>query len=301
MVAKFERHFVKKRNVIFERAKFNQRKQEEGESVDDFVSALYCLSEHCQYGSLRDEMICDRIVVGLHDSSLSEKLQLEPELTLEKAVTSAHQRESVKKQQKIVRAEESSPNIDAVHSKQIRGKTGEPIANNPTLKQHRKANLVTDSDMCTRCGKHSHFGQQQSPARDATCRKCHRKGHFQVMCRTKSVRALSTEEQRDDTFVGIVEESEPLTIPMVSTGTKPWTVHILLNKYPVEFQIDTGANVVLKRLIKAGITLNSEKCEFSKKCVKFLGHVIDEIGIHAESLLTQEKFKQFSSYKCQQM
>ena len=40
VVAKFQGHFVKKRNVIFERAKFNQRKQEEGESVDNFVTAL---------------------------------------------------------------------------------------------------------------------------------------------------------------------------------------------------------------------------------------------------------------------
>ena len=91
---------------------------------------FFCIIEHCQYGNLCDKMICDRIIVGLRDLSLSEKLQLEPELTLEKAVTSARQLESVKKQQKIVRAEESSPNIDAVHSKQIRGKTGEPIANN---------------------------------------------------------------------------------------------------------------------------------------------------------------------------
>ena len=45
---------------------------------------------------------------------------------------------------------------------------------------------------------------------------------------------------------------------------------------------DQRLESVLKRLIKAGITLNSEKCEFSKKCVKFLGHVIDEIGIHAD-------------------
>ena len=74
VVAKFEGHFVKKRNIIFERAKFNQRKQEESESVDDFVTALYCLSEHCQYGNLCDKMIRDRIVVGLRNSSLSEKL-----------------------------------------------------------------------------------------------------------------------------------------------------------------------------------------------------------------------------------
>ena len=89
VVEKFERHFIKKRNVIFERARFNQRKQEEGESVDDFVTALLCLSEHCQYGNLREEMIQDRIVVRFRDSSLSEKLQLAANLTLEKALAFA--------------------------------------------------------------------------------------------------------------------------------------------------------------------------------------------------------------------
>ena len=49
VVAKFQSHFVKKRNIIFEHTKFNQRKQEEGESVDDSVTTSYCLSEHCQY------------------------------------------------------------------------------------------------------------------------------------------------------------------------------------------------------------------------------------------------------------
>ena len=44
---KFEAHFVKRRNTIFERAKFNQRRQEEGESVDSFITSLYCLAEHC--------------------------------------------------------------------------------------------------------------------------------------------------------------------------------------------------------------------------------------------------------------
>ena len=32
---KFESHFVKRRNTIYERAKFNQRKQEVGEPVDN--------------------------------------------------------------------------------------------------------------------------------------------------------------------------------------------------------------------------------------------------------------------------
>ena len=39
----------------------------EGETFDDFVTALYGLVEHCKYGNLQTEMIRDRIVVGLHD------------------------------------------------------------------------------------------------------------------------------------------------------------------------------------------------------------------------------------------
>ena len=41
------------------------------------MTALYGLAEHCKYGSLQSEMIRDRIVVGLHDRKLSERLQLE--------------------------------------------------------------------------------------------------------------------------------------------------------------------------------------------------------------------------------
>ena len=37
--AKFEAHFVKKQNMIYERAKFNLRRQEDGESVDSFIRA----------------------------------------------------------------------------------------------------------------------------------------------------------------------------------------------------------------------------------------------------------------------
>ena len=92
---KFDRHFVKKRNVIYERAKFNMRKQAEGESVDSFVADLNALSEHCSYGDLHDKMIMDRLVVGLRSAKLSEKLQLDAELTLEKAVTQVRQAEAI--------------------------------------------------------------------------------------------------------------------------------------------------------------------------------------------------------------
>ena len=41
---------------------------------------------------------------------------------------------------------------------------------------------------------------------------------------------------------------------------------------------------VLQRLEKCGVTLNSEKCEFSVRSVKFVGHIIGEDGISADPL-----------------
>ena len=51
---KFEAHFVVERNVMFERAKFNLGSQQDGDSVDNFITDFYCLDEHCEFGTLRD-------------------------------------------------------------------------------------------------------------------------------------------------------------------------------------------------------------------------------------------------------
>ena len=70
--------------------------------MDSFITSLHCLAEHCSYGELYDEMIRDRIVVGLRDTSVAQKLQMDPELTLDKAVTLARQSKAVKTQQSVV-------------------------------------------------------------------------------------------------------------------------------------------------------------------------------------------------------
>ena len=55
------------RNVIFERARFNRRNQLEGESSEQYISELYCLVDNCNYGNLKDELLRDRLVVGIRN------------------------------------------------------------------------------------------------------------------------------------------------------------------------------------------------------------------------------------------
>jgi len=81
VVARFNAYFNVRTNVIYERAVFNRLNQNDSDSVDDFITRLYSQVGKCRYGNLRDEMLRDRIVVGIKDKSLSEKLQLDSEIT----------------------------------------------------------------------------------------------------------------------------------------------------------------------------------------------------------------------------
>ena len=60
------------------------------------------LAKHCEYGNLREQMILDRIVVGILDSTLSERLHLDPEPKIDKAKNLVRQRETVHEQQQFL-------------------------------------------------------------------------------------------------------------------------------------------------------------------------------------------------------
>ena len=81
--------------MIFERAQFN-RKQALSETANDFITALFKFSETCEYGELCDQLIRDRLAVGIADAMLSEKLQMDKDLKLEKAITIIKQAEQVR-------------------------------------------------------------------------------------------------------------------------------------------------------------------------------------------------------------
>ena len=64
--------------------------------------------EHCDYREIQDEMIRDHIVVDIQDAALSEKPQLEADLSLKSAIVKVRQSELIKQQQPTVRG--LSPN-----------------------------------------------------------------------------------------------------------------------------------------------------------------------------------------------
>ena len=109
---------------------------------------------------------------------------------------------------------------------------GKPIRG--TVKQPQKFNPASNPGVYGRCGKSGCVGKQQCPAKDAICQKCYKCGHFHNVCRTKSIRAMSTEDSEEEFFVGMIEDPGPSVVPTVSSGTNPWTVKVLLNDHQME-------------------------------------------------------------------
>ena len=70
--------------MIIEHTKFKKCSQPPHEPVEQFIASLYNLAADCNFGELKDKLILDTIVVGIRDASLSERLQIDLELTLKK-------------------------------------------------------------------------------------------------------------------------------------------------------------------------------------------------------------------------
>ena len=60
--------------MIIEHTEFNKCFQMPDEPVEQFITSLYNLAANCNFGELKDKLIHTRIVVGIRDASLSERL-----------------------------------------------------------------------------------------------------------------------------------------------------------------------------------------------------------------------------------
>ena len=224
-----ETFFKVRRNVILERAKFNRRNQMAGESAEQYITELYHLVETCDYNAdIVEEMLRDRLVVGMRDSVLAERLQLNPELTLEKAKKAMRHKEAVKEQNLQLKGDSvDAVKVDRSSSEGRRRKTRYP-------KSSPSGAVATAKPKCTRCGRPPHPAGARCPASTTVCNRCNRKGHYQSQCYSKTKAAVAdTSELTTEAFLGSVEDDQnPI-----------WQVSALIGDQSVFFKLDTGAQV----------------------------------------------------------
>ncbi|UYV81592.1 K02A2.6-like [Cordylochernes scorpioides] len=79
-------HFTPQKNAIHEWYIFNTSNQEENEGIDSYTNRLRGLASSCEYDILTEELIRDRIVLGIKDNRVRKKLLMEPKLNLSSAI-----------------------------------------------------------------------------------------------------------------------------------------------------------------------------------------------------------------------
>ena len=82
--------FIRPRNVTFDRYLLLTRRQQKGETMEQFHSALRSLAEFCQLGALEDGLLRDIFTANMNDPEIQKellKVTLDPEKALELAIS----------------------------------------------------------------------------------------------------------------------------------------------------------------------------------------------------------------------
>ena len=178
---------------------FNSANQEERESVDQYLYRLRKLASTCNYGAICDEMLRDRLVIGIADHAVRRRLLREKDLSLNTALDIIRASERASMQLKKIGGEDTP--VHAIDRKQK--KTYTKKADNESAKTYD----------CKYCG--SNHKKRQCPAFGKESNKCHKKNHFAKLCKSKtsadSTKAKPRRKKRIHQIAESDEENEEVS------------------------------------------------------------------------------------------
>lgn len=181
VLKKFDEYCNPRKNITILRNKFLVQRQGEDQSFNDFVADLKRLSLDCEFGNLRDDLVKDMIVTGVHDSQLRERLLRTSDLTFANAVKIGVAYDESKVHTSALKKSMKVDKIRQNFKKNFKpgGKSGKSNFQGHNSQQH---NFIK---YCRYCGG-SHQ-RAKCPAYGAECHNCKKMNHFTACCRAKGV------------------------------------------------------------------------------------------------------------------
>ncbi|XP_061717535.1 uncharacterized protein LOC133525258 [Cydia pomonella] len=274
----FKKYFDQKKNLTVERHRFFTRNQAESETIEQYVFDLKKLSTSCEFGTLCDSLIKDRLICGIASKAIRERLLREADLTLEQAmeicraaiVSKVYSEKIVEdSQEKSVHNITTGDNNNSLQDNNVwqisqrggygrgrgrfAGSRGGRGAGRGAGAWSRSGWRAQDSTVSARAAAGA--GGSAAGARSAAhnvynngtrcCNKCGTT-HGNYACPAYGKRCLRCSRMNHfSRMCGVyqIEESDQQVIYCLNNEIDEWSIVLNINSHNLRFKLDTGAEV----------------------------------------------------------
>lgn len=271
VIKKFDDLFLLKKNLTVQRHHFFTRDQLDGETIEQYSFELRKLASKCEFKDLCDDLVRDRLICGIKENALRERLLREPDLTLQKSLDICNIAQLSKVHAGNIKKESVEHRAYAVENRENEiqdcngsictahwiAKRGHPSNRNrgasrgrapgpgPSHAQWPRASpntynypsppQIQKKQSLQRIEQCSKCGithiKNKCPAYGKRCLKCNKVNHFSRVCNYNNVYEVQNDESSDQ------------VIFYFNKSNSDWCVKLLLNCKEISFKIDTGADV----------------------------------------------------------
>lgn len=206
-IATLKSVYSKPVNKLMARYILATRKQASHETIEQFLNALKILAKECQFTSLSlaertHEAILDAFVAGIASSSIRQRLLENSSLTLEQASSQAQSLDLAQKNATLYAA----PTLTDLSASLLDQRETMSDANS-SRENVASETLGAVRSKCFFCGNLYH-PRNKCPAKEVTCFKCSKRGHFSKVCKSNVSEKRFTPSSKRPTTAGMQSLSD---------------------------------------------------------------------------------------------
>lgn len=231
---------------IAENFKFNSWKENPGELIQDFANALNKSSAKCGFENHLQNALRNQFVFGLESKRIQSRLLETNNLTFTTALSTALTMELCEKETGKLRSAKSD-SVNYLHSDKNNYKKGGKSKVNNHNKNNNNYKLSDNATgdkaqiQCYRYGKFNHKANVCKLPKSVTCNSCNMKGHL-ISVSMKKNKTINQVEEAGCFLrvadIGVVDTEQQLHRRKIMKK-------LLVNGKPIDFEIDSGATVML--------------------------------------------------------
>lgn len=312
VLTKFDGFFLPKKNLTIERHKFFTREQGQSESVEQYVFELNKMAVKCEFKDLCTDLIRDRLICGILNGTLRERLLREPDLTLQKALEICSLAELSREHALTLKSENAEHNIHEIVDRKGDFRKDSDEKNllhqiseyaSPTLPQPSRQRTRGVRPQRPRAGpSRAHHGQATNPGYSGknqqrlqqqdrtwsyapTNRGCLQCGgvHRRYNCPAygqQCVRCKRMNHYSRMCRVYEVHEEPSDQVKHNNHNCKDWLVQLKIHGVYINFKLDTGAdvNVLPQKFLKTMRVEKKQLIETNLKLQSYAGSSIPVLG-----------------------